>query len=636
MSSIDIRSFRRLTDEEITDLKKLFRERINTYNSSQMDSTLDAEDFSLETLKGNVYELSLAIPEGNMAMTTLELMLSEPSTEADPNPKLRAILGLLMMCARDWDSNQSTIRMARARQPTSDAMKQIVERCEEAKARLESTDRRIRISVGLTPQEPGAHDVDQADDEGPLNTQSSSLPYNRTQVSTGLTQHPGPGPWDRMSAPSGPSTARQPHDYPPAPTLPTPAQGKTVYDTHGQCFRVKNVDVATLNIPKVQFILLAFDKSIKRDVLGNDLDFQLDATLANIQEVMEMGTRSFFSTMHSSPNRRLRETLARRLLDFTGAPALLFEPKTGKNRHLEALLGQRGALRETNFNLAAFAPPECDLLQQIEGLETILWALTASSKFRDALLPFKTAYLDNSQGLRHSPDGLLLMTFTIQNVVFDFHRIMNQPLRHDHSGQPIALPNGLWTSWLTERCQMEIDYCWTRAFLVQDFLHLPWYSNRRTAAAPVTPNAKPTGQNPRDPDNPRPKKAKRDRNPSPATPKNVVTPAPPATPTTTPTPRAQSKKLCFRTVAIGLGLDTFSNDNKPNDAAKTLQSCATLRPNGGCPGDHSGWRSWTKAETRAAIVNLHDAKISQFLVDATHASFYRDLLAAVDNSTILA
>ena len=78
-------------------------------------------------------------------------------------------------------------------------------------------------------------------------------------------------------------------------------------------------------------------------------------------------------------------------------------------------------------------------------------------------------------------------------------------------------------------------------------------------------------------------------------------------------------------------MTTYINDSKPNDPPKPIQACAKSP----CIGDHAGWRSWTKANTKAAIVNLHSTKRSPFLNDPNNATFYRELLAAIDTSTIL-
>ena len=96
--------------------------------------------------------------------------------------------------------------------------------------------------------------------------------------------------------------------------------------------------------------------------------------------------------------------------------------------------------------------------------------------------------------------------------------------------------------------------------------------------------------------------------------------------------------ICFRTVALGHGVDSYTDDTRPTAPPEKLKSCeecrrnlATAKP---CPGDHTSWRAWTRDETADALELLKPH--SPFLSKPSHASFYSELLKAVKASKILA
>jgi hypothetical protein len=216
-------------------------------------------------------------------------------------------------------------------------------------------------------------------------------------------------------------------------------------------------------------------------------------------------------------------------------------------------------------------------------------------------------------------------------------------MKYSLRGDPTILSDGRWTTWLTTRIDQEISEHWTRAFLVQEFTHLPWYTKNKT----IRTSRRPDDRHPRDRDEdqppdtpPRPlKKHKKEKQPT-----RLVSTVTPAKATKQPNPQdstptgTKKKIVCFRTVAIGHGITTYKNDNKPTLPPRPLLSCADARAQGNtkCPGDHHTWKSWTKTATRANLVHAHDANLAIFLSDSAHASFYTELLDAVDNSTILA
>ena len=637
---MDIRRLRRLTTEELDGVKALFKEK--AYQIIHPDGEVDGNDMSLQNIAKHSKFFLDFIPEASYSMIRLQFALYA-SPDTDPITQIRAPLGFLISMAKQWGDNMATIAEIEdyPSQELPPDLGQLLQQARSMVTQIEAQDTQARRAFGLitadtTIAEPasngnGGTSQRSAPPHDTATQEAARRLLNLSQPPQSSSSNQPQGQTDiRRPPPDGRRTGGHRED-------PQPSEGKFVYDSHGQMFRVKSVDAATLNIPKVQFILLAFDKTIRRNVLGLDLEFQWEATLSNLQEMVEIGSRSFFSTNTASPTRRTRETLARRLQDFVGAPALTF--KAGghtKNKPIEAILGQNGALREANFSLSNFSPEGSDMIEQIEGFETIMWALTASQKFRDSLQPFKTAYMDNPQGLRSCADGILLMTFSIQNVIIDWHRIMTQPMRYDTLGYPTVLSDGHWTHWLTTRCTETIEACWTRSFLVQEFVYLPWYAANKVTTPPASITPRNPRRDPRQGDDtpPRPNKRTKKEKTS-VRPKATVTPAPTVNnQPNQPSATQNDKRLCFRTVAIGLGVTTYSNDSKPALPARNLLTCKEARPNGNCPGDHSGWQTWTKASTRAAIVHLHDAGISMFLADKAHDTFYKDLLAAVDNSTL--
>jgi hypothetical protein len=141
-----------------------------------------------------------------------------------------------------------------------------------------------------------------------------------------------------------------------------------------------------------------------------------------------------------------------------------------------AILGQKGTLSEYNFTLDACAPPGADLLEQMEGFEVLMWALTSSDWWADCLIVFKRSWKCDPAGLRRSEDGLALIKFIVQCAIYELHAHMSRPMQYDAHGQPIDLSDGGWHEWFLEESQAEVDARWNRTFLTQDFISLPWYT----------------------------------------------------------------------------------------------------------------------------------------------------------------
>ena len=74
-----------------------------------------------------------------------------------------------------------------------------------------------------------------------------------------------------------------------------------------------------------------------------------------------------------------------------------------------------------------------------------------------------------------------MMTFLIQNTIHDFHWAISNPIRYDNTMSPIVLAYGGWRPWLITQCEDVVSNYWTRSFLIQDFVCLPWYASRSTS-----------------------------------------------------------------------------------------------------------------------------------------------------------
>jgi hypothetical protein len=122
------------------------------------------------------------------------------------------------------------------------------------------------------------------------------------------------------------------------------------------------------------------------------------------------------------------------------------------------------------------------------------------------------------------------MTFTVQNTIFGFHRAASGAIRYDKNGGPLTMAKGAWKSWLTTQGAECIRQYWSRAFLTQDFIYLPWYTTRMSALSDKTTNTDRTSTG----DKKDSRKTRRDTPSKPHTSKSPRKTSPSTTATTTP------------------------------------------------------------------------------------------------------
>ena len=158
---MDLRTIKKLTEDEIRQLEALYNTRI-------LDSTIssfDPFDISLRLLGNDFMSLKVIIPESLQSIITLEWKLNSRPQDAHESLRIKATLGNLASIAFEWASMRSLILGILNNPPDSRCINNTLVRASAQLSSIEAQDREVRRALGLPLSEPSNGDDEHSHDQ---------------------------------------------------------------------------------------------------------------------------------------------------------------------------------------------------------------------------------------------------------------------------------------------------------------------------------------------------------------------------------------------------------------------------------------------------------------------------------------